>query len=663
MSAYKRPLLAIGVFGFCALIAGELLPFWTAVCLAVFCTVAGILALLIRPFRKASVCLLAATAALLWFLITESVLLSPLIEFDGRTVALTGTVKETGRVAHGVLSVEVQVTNGDLPAGATVLLHTPFADLPPVYGDEITAEAVVQLRDAAQERTLFNPAKADGVFLTGWTEDSADFRLARRDVRSFKKAFSLMKASVSEALLSGLPRDVRPLLSAMCLGDKSELSDEVIADFRRAGVSHLLVVSGLHMSIVAMGLYGILRRLRFGRRVSSAAALCALWAFALLVGFHPSVVRACVLNTLALFGNLFRRRADGLNSLGGGLLLLWVCDPYCVCDVGLWLSFGATFGLLCLLPWMTNGCDAFFKKHSFGRWEKPARVVTDSFCVTLSATLPILPICAFVFGEISLIAPLTNLLCVFAATLLLWSAAAALCFNTLYLGLLADGFRLCATLLARYLLAVTAWLGNLPGVTWSTEEGYRRVWIVVTLLAVGLLWWRFGKRKAIAGLAVACLLLAGLCVGDRMLSADKTDISLERAYGDNAILLTRNEIVCLLVDGGNGWTAAKTMIDHTFADRVETVVVLDADRRLTRKWLELNDSVSVDRYVLTDYGENAITSLQETGEKVLVREEIDLFDGAVSVRREEDVVHIRTTSGETASLCLCDTGDVSLRLA
>lgn len=662
MSMFKRPLLALGVTGFCALVAAVLLPFFVTVSVCVLCAAVGSGGLLLRNTRKIAVCALSAAVALLGFLIVETAQCRPLAAFDGKTVAVIGTVTETGSVSHNVVSVTVKVTGGELPAGTKVYLHAPFADLPPVYGDEVRATATLSRADITDQLVLFDPAKANRTFLSGWTEDSTAFRVMRRDSRSIIKSLSLARSAVSEALLSGMTRDVRPLLRAMCLGDKGDLPDDVIADFRRAGVSHLLVVSGLHTSIIAMGLYGLLHKLRASRKLASAAALVLLWAFALLVGFHPSVVRACILNTLVLSGNLFRRRADGLNSLGGGLLLLWLCNPYCVCDVGLWLSFGATYGLLRWLPPMTRMCNGFFKKHNTGKAERPLRFVLESLCVTLAATLPILPICAVVFEEVSLVAPLSNLLCVFAATLLLWCAAGALVLSVVHLGFFAGGLRLLATGLSRYLLWATSLCGGFTGAAVSTEEPYRKWWVVVTLAAVVLLWKSRGKKPALVGLSVMCAGLAVLCVGDTLLSKGKLDVSLTRAYGDNAVVLEKDGEICLLVDGGNGWTAAKAALDRKNVERVDCVAVLDPARKITRKWHEFSDRIEVEQYALFGDDKTAVSTFKAKGKTVVTKTELALFDGAVSVDCNGERVTVTTAAGETETIDLTDTKDVSFRL-
>lgn len=626
MSLFKRPLFAVGVSGFGALVLAAVAPTFAVTLLCVLCAAVGLCGLFLRKTRKIAVCALFAAVALGSFLLSEATVARPLLSFDEETAEVHGIVTENGGVSRGVLSTTVKVTGGDLPADTKLFLRVPFEDLPPTYGDEVFFTAVLSA-ETSDDGALFDSTKANRVFLSGWVEDAEDFRLVRREERSVAKSLFSARETAADRLLSEMTQDVRPLLRAMCLGDKSDLSNDVTMHFRRSGVSHLLVVSGLHMSIVAMGVYGFLRKCRAGRRGASIAALTALWLFAMLVGFHPSVVRACVLNTMVLSGNLFRRRADGLNSLGGGLLLLWLVNPFCVYDVGLWLSFGATYGLLRMLPAMMRACNAFFKAHNTGVFERPLRFAAESLCVTLAATLPILPICAIVFGEISLIAPLTNLLAVFPATLLLWSAAAGLLLSFCGLGFFAGAFRLTATLFGRYLLWVTALCGGLPDATWSTDEPYRVVWLAAALILCVALGKRRGIKAAGIGAVASLSVIVVLCTVAARLSAGEARLVVKHSYGDVAVVLIKDDRACVIVDGGNAWLAAKSVLEKENLSQAEWVLVTEEYRDVTRKWQQFDDAIEVLEYRLLRREEIARQSFSQSGVPVTVmKKPLSLFD-------------------------------------
>lgn len=138
------------------------------------------------------------------------------------------------------------------------------------------------------------------------------------------------------------------LAAAMAVGERSFLDAGISGSFRAAGVSHVLVVSGLHLSLLCLGVGALLRRLLRGR-VWPAGLLTMLCvaAYMLLTGLTVSILRAGILALMALSAPLFLRAADTLNSLGLALLVLLAVNPYAACDYGLLLSFGATLGVLC----------------------------------------------------------------------------------------------------------------------------------------------------------------------------------------------------------------------------------------------------------------------------------------------------------------------------
>ena len=117
-----------------------------------------------------------------------------------------------------------------------------------------------------------------------------------------------------------------------------------------------------------------------------------------------------------------------------------------------------------------------------------------------------------------------------------------------------------------------------------------------------------------------------------------------------------------MVDGGNGWTAAKSALDRENVARVECVAVLDPARKITRKWREFSDRVEVERYVLFGDNKTAVATFKDDGNTVVTENEFSLFDGAASVKLDGERVTVTTAAGETNTIDLTDTKDVSFRL-
>ena len=139
------------------------------------------------------------------------------------------------------------------------------------------------------------------------------------------------------------------VLRAMTLGDKSQLSAQLRQSYGDTGASHVLALSGLHLSIVAWVMLLWVRRRRMAM-VAGMATLALVWGFALVSGLPGSVVRAAIMVSTYVVMRMGRRQSNGLNSLGLSAVLILLCSPLSVCDVGFQLSFLAVAAILSIVP-------------------------------------------------------------------------------------------------------------------------------------------------------------------------------------------------------------------------------------------------------------------------------------------------------------------------
>ena len=133
---------------------------------------------------------------------------------------------------------------------------------------------------------------------------------------------------------------------AMLLGDKAQMDDGVKDLYQTSGISHLLAVSGLHISLIGMGLYGLLKkRLRLSENVSMAVAAVSTFLYVCLTGASASAVRAGIMLIINLLSRKMRRSYDLLTALSTAFILLLLKEPYVVFLSGTRLSFGAMAGI------------------------------------------------------------------------------------------------------------------------------------------------------------------------------------------------------------------------------------------------------------------------------------------------------------------------------
>lgn len=298
------------------------------------------------------------------------------------------------------------------------------------------------------------------------------------------------------AMNAALPPASAALLGGLLLGDRTELPREIDDKFRRAGVYHVLAVSGFNVALVAGTAWSVLTLARVGRRVAALAAIAVVLGFAVVVGPEPSVVRAVVMGVLVLGAMLLDREAAVLNSLSLAAILILAARPGDLADPGFQLSFAATAGIV-LAP-------------------LPSGLVLGSLGVTLAAQIAVLPIALFHFNQLSTIAPVANVAVVPLAALatvlgllasvmtFLTPVAAELFFNATWPVLLA--LRGVVALTA----AVPGALLHLPAPSWAAIVAY----VIGLGLAFG--WWHWRTQHpmrsrragtaALAALGVALLL-------------------------------------------------------------------------------------------------------------------------------------------------------------
>ena len=210
----------------------------------------------------------------------------------------------------------------------------------------------------------------------------------------------------------GLDRTDRALVAGFLVGDDRDLPPAVARDFRAAGLSHLLVVSGANVTLALALVAPFLRRLGLGGRM--AGGLSALIVFCAMTRFEPSVLRAAVMAGLALLAAFVGRPVPGLRLLALTVTGLVLIDPFLVHSLGFGLSCGASAGILLLAG-------------PLGRSFPGPRMVRDPLAVTLAAQIGVAPIALPVFGHLPLAALPANLAAApAAAALSLWGLGSGL---------------------------------------------------------------------------------------------------------------------------------------------------------------------------------------------------------------------------------------------
>ncbi|PQB09006.1 competence protein [Polaribacter filamentus] len=198
--------------------------------------------------------------------------------------------------------------------------------------------------------------------------------------------------------------DELAVINALLLGQRQDISKELIADYTRAGAIHILAVSGLHVGIILLILSWIfkpLERLKKGKFIKTILVVLFLWMFAFIAGLSASVVRAVTMFTFLAVGLAFQRKNVIEFSLISSMFFLLVLKPMFLFDVGFQLSYLAVFGIIWIQPRLYKGYKPRFKIV-----DKFWQLITVSF----AAQVGVLPLSLFYFHQFPSLFWLSNLI-------------------------------------------------------------------------------------------------------------------------------------------------------------------------------------------------------------------------------------------------------------
>lgn len=223
-----------------------------------------------------------------------------------------------------------------------------------------------------------------------------------------------IRARAEAALGSGMPAREAELARGFVLGEDERIDADTVEDFRRAGLSHLLAVSGQNVALLALLAMPLLAALGMPLRVRLVWIIAAIAVYVPLAGAGPSIVRAGVMGALSLLATLAGRRTSRLYALAVAAIVTLAIDPGIGADVGWQLSFAAVLGILALAGPLRGAIAS--RLGSAGL----RGALAEGTAVTIAATLATAPLIAFHFGALSTATLLANLLALPAVAPAMW---------------------------------------------------------------------------------------------------------------------------------------------------------------------------------------------------------------------------------------------------
>ncbi|MDW7728404.1 MAG: DNA internalization-related competence protein ComEC/Rec2 [Bacillota bacterium] len=410
---FSRPIVVIAIFYICGIIAGRIwisnpgILHWL---LFLLCLPVGVLYRYkyIELFMAVLV-MAAASAGGAAYIFAVQPAAGGITDYTGIPVYLEGTITEEPQFFsdHDSYLVNIEVIetrDGRFQQTGTILVK--------IYGEaneQYWFGERIRIRGSIVEpRGLRNPGgfdyryylKSQGVEALIYPKVSQVESLGQGSLNTITSRALEFRTVMVDNINQTLPSPSNDLLIAMLFGQRHRLPEDVAENFRRAGVGHLMAVSGLHVGLIAALILAVLRFLGLRRHLPLILAILSVLGYAYLTGMRPSAVRAALMISVALSAVLFDREHDISSAVAFAALMTLYFNPLLLFSMGFQLSYAATITLVYA-----------YKPLKELLIQLPCPIILrNPIAVTLAAQIGVLPLCLYYFHTIPTGAIIFNLL-------------------------------------------------------------------------------------------------------------------------------------------------------------------------------------------------------------------------------------------------------------
>lgn len=592
------------------------------------CAAAGIAAAMLlyavfekKPVvQKSVIIFVAVTVAVsaLIFVLYDNGFKSQSEKYNRENVSVTAKVKSDGEKRYGVYNYALQSEKIDTEeSNVKIILYSNYK-LSCEYGDTIRFKAKLTTCEGNYYRS--------GGF--AYAAESDDYKLNYSVVKKGEKGICYLpvylQSKLTEAVKAVVNGEDGELCAAMAFGAREQLSEEINSMFSKTGLSFLIVISGLHMTIVSGFLLFVLnplRKRRVGNYIACVIILLFVVFYMMITGMTASVVRSGIAVLFAIIGTFFSKRSDSYNSMGLAAFLLVLFNPYAVGDVGMLLSFSSVLGILYFYPRLCRWFDESFYgrkaeySNEINRTNQKKRqryfrlrivlagmklYVIRTFFVSISAFVMSLPLVCLAIGYVNVsvlisslfLAPLTALIVVCSLLTGFLFYIPVLSFASYFTGAVADFSSFLMIYVVRFINSVfylklyfdrnTIWL-----------------WLLVLTVLMGLaLVLKRSRRNYLAAFILSLVFLFGIYAAETAVHSNNAVMKIIDT-GSPCVKITGGGVEALLSYGGDydKFSELSRKLRSNRGD-VKTLIVPDNSLKTSRFTVNFLNEFDVERVML-----------------------------------------------------------------
>ncbi len=523
--------------------------------------------------KRLTIILLGAAIGLTWFSGYNALFRLPAEQYDGKTMRISAEITDYSDVYEYGTRAQANVVIDGKSYKSLLYFYASSLELTP--GDTISANAELTLADTLYgEHTLYYAA--NGYTLKAAVLDEPNVLHPDKLPLVYYPA---RLSKIFENMLDKLyPEFESSFMKALLLGKDQYVSDEFTLQMQRTGLTHVFVISGLHIGFLVSIISLLARR----RRLTAAIAVPVILFFSAMSGFTPSVCRASMMYIMVITAPLFYRDSDGLTNISLALLLLLVINPHSIANLALQLSFACCIGISLFSPsiynWLSSTRPVVYLSSTGICSTKAGHYVLNfiksSLCSSFGVLVPSVPILVLNYGVICVISPLSNLLALWAFSLCFVTGMLCLPVSFLSFGV----GSICAfvpTVLIHYIRWIVQLLSEIPFATVSSDFFAYKVWLVF-VYAVIVFSVVFKNKRPFIQIVCCLVTFAAAFLANRMYvtGADLTFTALDVGQGQCLVASSRGETI--VVDCGGTKTpndALATYLSSNGSDVIDMLIV------------------------------------------------------------------------------------------
>ncbi|RKJ81772.1 DUF4131 domain-containing protein [Butyricicoccus sp. 1XD8-22] len=534
--------------------------------------------------------------------------------------------EENQRVPLRITSVGDNVPGEREIRAFKTLCYLPFMDTPLEPGDTLEARLSFyqpDIRDGFERQSYY---ASNGYFILARHDEDTPVRIEHHPAVWWSYPLRLAK-SLKEAVGRQLPARQAGLLNAILFGDRSGMDSADERNLRKAGLSHMAAVSGMHVGFLTMFLC-----LVFGQRLGSFVSIFAILCFIPMAGASPSVIRASVMYIIMAVSFLRYEESEPLNSMAAALFVLLILNPFAVSSASLLLSFGATLGLLLFSsPLQKLLMQPFRKYNRFAR--KAVGAVMSALSCSLCSMAFTTPILLLLFGYVTILSPLANFLTLATVGIVFVLGLLLAVFGT-FLPAICPPLAMLEGIFLSYILKVSDWIAHLPfGIlSWGDMLGKAAIFFLYAGFFILLF---SKKRKVFLTLMPICAISIAFSLFAAHTAQESTRLTILPSGAGQTLIYAagRDSLTVIDCGGDKGHDSAEAVIEYldwNGCEKIDTLLLTAVDKAHARYAAKLLRTGLVRSLVFPEIPESRrkelYIELLDTAERHGVPYQIGTFD-------------------------------------